>query len=153
VQAFQVILTGLGVDHAGDDLLDLAFAAQAAPAVGDAQGGPFGRRLGELGLQGQGLAHGAGDAGEGEREFGGGRAVFGRLHHLAADFPRQVHADLGQFRQQAQMPLGPRRGGIGSFAGGGCYGYEQNENTRQTGSQQNTGLTTQTFVIPRSAES
>jgi hypothetical protein len=137
-QVFGAPLIGLGVEHPLDGGPDLGLAPFDA-----ARGGGGLRRpavLGEAGLQGEGLAHGARDAGEDQAEAFIDRAVRVRsrlLDGLPPDQPRQLQANLTQFRESPQMARGTRLGGIIRLGVRGRVGrgHEQNENKRRAEGQ------------------
>jgi len=85
--------------------------------------------VGELGLQGQGLAHGAADMMEGHGQAGGLVVVLGRLGALG-HVAGQAEAEPGQLIEDE----------VGPLDGPGCVRHEQNKNTRTAHSQVFSGV-------------
>jgi len=135
----EIVKQGLGglavafrVDGAFDRVLDELLAARASGGgllrePLDVAGADGFTVVGQPGLQRQGLAHGPGDAGEGEDEL-----RVARLDRLRRDGARQRHAEFPQLLQDTQVTFGARFGGIGGFGRWRCAGHEQNKNTRKS---------------------
>jgi len=110
------------LDEVGDDVGDLGLLAGGL-------GADRAHRLGlglafQPGLQGQGLAHGAGNAGIDQAGVGAGFDL-----HLVAQVAGELHADLGELLQQREARL---RGG-----GNRIDHLEQIENTLSPMSSEN----------------